>query len=149
MTEVMEKTAQVKIKSLTKLNLIVGMISTLFIGAVIFNFAFLTTPLTVTVSEEKDIILPYVTINSPRNGELISGEVTIEAFAYDEQKVKNVSFYIDNTLKEMDYHQEDSWIMKWNTESYTNGTYTISASVTDQAGNRSVSQPVTVMIKNE
>lgn len=150
MTEVMEKTAQVKLKTSTKLNLIIGMISVLFIGAAIFNFAFLTRPVSVTLPEQKtDVVSPYITITFPRNGELVSGEINIEAFAYDDQQVKNVSFYLNNTLKEIDDNEKDGWTMTWDTRTSPDGTDVLKALVTDTGDNASVSKPVTVVVKNK
>lgn len=139
-----------KIKTMTKVNIVIGMISALFLGAAIFNAAFMTTPVSISVVpvQPKDVISPYVTINEPANGAEVSGEITVSTFAQDNQGVKSVGFYIDNLLKKIDKDSRDGWTMTWNTETHLNGRYIIKAIAYDAAGNQHISQLITITVKN-
>ena len=145
-----DKAVTTKIKPMTKINIVIGMISVLFLGATIFNAAFLTTPISVSVAQnqQEDMIAPYVVINSLTNNEAVTGEIAISAFAYDDQKLKRVDFYIDNLLKKTDQNENDNWTMTWDTTTHPNGKYVLKAVAYDTAGNYHESQPITINIKN-
>jgi len=146
----MEQAVKTKTKTFTKINVVLGMISAFFIGAAIFNGAFLTTPVSVTVNTPlpKDVIAPYVSIADPIDYTEASGEKTVTAFAYDNQQIESVYFYIDNILKKVDNEAEDGWTLIWYSDVYPDGIHILKAVAYDTSGNQHESQAVNITVKN-
>ena len=91
---------------------------------------------TVTVSNAippPDKQPPVVTITSPANGAVVSGNVGIRASAADNVGVSQVSIYVDGTLQSTAPGSADS--SNWNTRKASSGTHTIKATAWDAAGN--------------
>jgi hypothetical protein len=92
-----------------------------------------------------DVEAPEVMVTNPSPGTMVSGNVIIEVSAVDNDAVEHVAVYIDDaietTLSVMPY------TYVWDTSQYADSTsHTIYAHAFDQAGNRSVSQTVTVLV---
>jgi hypothetical protein len=91
---------------------------------------------TVTVSNAippPDKQPPVVTITSPANSAIVSGNVGIHATATDNVGVSQVSIYVDGTLQSTAPGSADSY--NWNTRKAASGTHTIKATAWDAAGN--------------
>lgn len=139
---VVETKVQTKVKLGTKINIIIGMISALFIGAMIVNAAFLTTPYTVYQAQgETDVIAPYVSMRAPNNLQefKIGDEITITAYAYDNSgKLKELDFFVNDLLKSSLKNLENGeHSIIWDSRLYVEGDYVIYARATDEAGNQS------------
>jgi uncharacterized delta-60 repeat protein len=74
-----------------------------------------------------------VKIVSPKNGETVSGNVTINVEVSDPTNVSKVEFYINNVKVGED--TESPYQYSWNTIQYENGTHTITAKAYDYARN--------------
>ncbi len=72
---------------------------------------------------------PKISILSPRSGDHVSGNVSIQISASDDRGIKKVAFYINGQLKETD--TQPLYHFMWNTASVFNGAYTIRAVVYD------------------
>ncbi len=103
-----------------------------------------STPASVTV----DNTAPTVSITSPANGELVSGTVQITATASDTNGVKQVEFFVDGASIGVDTNGADGWSVNWNTTTYADGSYSLTAKATDNAGHESTSTPVSVTVDN-
>lgn len=102
----------------------------------------------IVVNVSKDIQTdnpPSVQITSPQNGATISGQVTIQITASDDNGVSKVELYIDTTkLAEL---TSSPYTYSLNTNSYSNGTHIIKAIAYDTINQQSVHQ-VSVVISN-
>jgi len=127
-----------------KINLVVGMVSAIFIGAALVNATVINPPRLTA----KDIIPPYVTIVSPINNAVLKGEAIFQASTYDASGIKEVEFYINGSLKFVDRNGQDGWLMKWQTTTYANGPYQLIAKSFDQNGNSQIGQAIFVTIFN-
>jgi uncharacterized delta-60 repeat protein len=109
---------------------------------------------TINVTVNNDLIPPTVSITSPANSSRVSGTITINASASDNEGVAGVQFKIDG----VNLGAEDTtapYSVSWDTRTAAHGTHTISATARDTAGNLAtatitvtVDQPPTVSIKN-
>ena len=81
---------------------------------------------------ENDAGDPQVSITSPSDGEDVSGNVGLSAFATDDQRVSMVNLYVDGKLK---CSGAPTVSCNWNTRKAEAGSHTISAKATDSAGN--------------
>ena len=88
-----------------------------------------------------------VAITSPRAGEKVSGPITVTATATDDHLVNRVEFTVDSILIGADVTAPYS--ANWNSGLVPNGTYAFRATAYDGAGNVTVSDPVSVVIKDE
>ncbi|MEM2174762.1 MAG: Ig-like domain-containing protein, partial [Candidatus Micrarchaeia archaeon] len=88
---------------------------------------------------------PSVSITSPTDGEIVSGDVTIEVSADDTNGIQKVEFYIDNVKVGDD--SSSPYTYTWNTDNLQyNSTHTIKAIAYDIAGNKKESSVITVKI---
>ena len=93
-----------------------------------------------------DIIDPAISISNPLDNSALSGLVTIQAEASDNQAVVRVEYFIDNVF----YFQDSSvpFAVEWDTKKYTNGAYQLTARAYDAAGNNKTSEIVNVIVNN-
>jgi hypothetical protein len=103
-----------------------------------------TSTRTVTVANTApDTTNPTVAITAPASGATVSGTISIDATASDNVGVTQVQFLVGSTVISTDTSAPYS--ASWNTTSYANGSYTLSAVARDAAGNSStVTRTVTV-----
>ena len=87
---------------------------------------------------------PVVSLTSP--GATISGTVTLEADASDDQGVAIVRFLAGGVL--IDSDTTAPWSVSWDTTSVPNGEVTLTAEAEDLAGNVGVSAGVNVTVDN-
>lgn len=78
--------------------------------------------ITLTIPEDKP---PSVTISSPPDGVTVIKTVTINANASDDNGVKKVEFYVDNSLSKTDGNAPYTY--EWNPNPFTSGFHTIKA----------------------
>ena len=72
---------------------------------------------------------PEISITSPLSGSNVSGSVSVEASATDDNGVQKVEFYVGNELKRTDRTSPYEWV--WDTSSYSSGFHTIKAKAYD------------------
>lgn len=90
---------------------------------------------------------PTVSITRPVDGATVSGTVTIEAEASDDNGVTQVEFFVDGSSVGTDSDGIDGWTTDWDSETVSDGDHTISAEATDAAGQTS-SASVAVTVDN-
>jgi hypothetical protein len=93
-----------------------------------------------------DTTAPSVTMTAPTGGATVSGTTTLSATASDNIAVVGVQFKLNGA----NAGSEDTsapYTMAWNTTTVVNGTYTLSATARDAAGNTNTSS-ITVTVNN-
>ena len=88
---------------------------------------------TVTVGAAPDTTAPTVSITSPSNGSTISGTKTFSASASDAGGIASIVLRIGSSNKKTCFNT-NSCSYSWNTTSGSNGSYTLRATATDNAG---------------
>ena len=121
------------------------------ISAVIYDNAGNNThvnPISVIVDNEfNDNFPPTGLISSPISGQTVSGLVNFLVNAQDDQGIANVVFTINSV--ELFTDTEYPYLYEWDTSVLANDTdHTLSATVTDLAGNTIILQPIIVTIQN-
>jgi len=88
-----------------------------------------------------------VTLVKPKNGDVLSGKVNIQAVARatESNKITKVEFFIDDT--KIAQRTKVPYKTDWDTTSYSNGNHTIKA-VATSTGNESSEDSITVMVNN-
>lgn len=104
-----------------------------------------STTRNVTLLIETPDTPPSVTITSPTDGQTISGTVTIQVDASDDNGVSRVEIYIDNVL--IATLTTAPYTYQWNTTTTTNGSHTLRATAYDTA-NQTGGDQVTVNVNN-
>src|SRR3989339_2146970 len=104
-----------------------------------------TTQITITIDNIVIDNPPQVTITSPTNNSVISGIITINATATDDNGIGKVCFYMNNVLKSTD--TTSPYAYNLDTTQYTNGTHIIKAIATDTIAQTAIVQ-ITVTIDN-
>ncbi|RLF98005.1 hypothetical protein DRN58_07780, partial [Thermococci archaeon] len=94
---------------------------------------------TLTLWIEEDEEKPTVEILSPKDGETVSGKVTIKIHASDNVGVKKLNLIISDSGHEVivdkkKYH-ETYWEYTWDTSNLEKGEYTIHVTAEDEEGN--------------
>ena len=107
------------------------------------------TPVNVWVDNlDQDDIHPSTVIIEPASGQTVSGNVTIEALATDNEGIERVEFYINTDMVYIDSIGPD-YNYTWNTDSLTDDEdYIISLIAYDLVGNDGPSTPITVHLDN-
>ena len=107
------------------------------------------TPVNVWVDNlDQDDIHPTAVIIEPASGQTVSGNVTIEALATDNEGIERVEFYINTDMVYIDSIGPD-YNYTWNTDSLTDDEdYIISLIAYDLVGNDGPSTPITVHLDN-
>jgi hypothetical protein len=93
-----------------------------------------------------DSILPNVSITSPAVNQYLSYVVTINASASDNVGVSKVEFYNGSQL--IDTDTNIPYLAIWNTTSYQDGIYSLTAKAYDTSGNVKSSSAISVHIDN-
>ncbi|MGM0442395.1 MAG: DUF1566 domain-containing protein [Elusimicrobiota bacterium] len=93
----------------------------------------------------KEKTFPSVSITNPSGGALVSGSVNITADASDDEGVKRVEFYIDNSLKKTE--ESLSYEYLWDTAAGSAGKYSIDVKAYD-TDNNSASAGIRVTVDN-
>ena len=111
-------------------------------------------PISVTVDNEENIQYdttpPTGTIVYPPMAAVLSGVITIQVDAFDNEKIEKVELTIDGTNPQSDYISP--YEFTWNTtldDVEEDANHFIAATVTDTSGNTTNLMPVTVFVDNE
>ena len=111
-------------------------------------------PISVTVDNEENIQYdttpPTGTIVYPPMAAIVSGTITIQVDAFDNEKVEKVELIIDGTNPQSDY--TFPYEFTWNTagdDVEEDVNHFIAATVSDTSGNTTNLMPVTVFVDNE
>lgn len=94
-----------------------------------------------------DTTAPIVDLTSPRNNSFVMRTVKVGATASDSGGVAGVQFKINGN----DLQAEDRYApfeLSWDTKTVPNGTYVITATARDAAGNSTISESRTVTARN-
>jgi len=110
------------------------------------NTSAASNPATVTTPQPADTQNPSVVITNLASNTSVSGTVNISATAFDNVGVTKVEFFINGDLVTTDTSFPYNY--SWNTLSFPNNTYQISAKAHDAAGNTTTSTVVTVTVNN-
>jgi hypothetical protein len=93
-------------------------------------------PVTILINVSVDNTLPTVNVISPKNGSVLSGNVLIEAYAYDPGGIKKVEFKAETTSYQMNFDNKSGhWIGTLDTTTLSDGMYTTRITAHDKAGN--------------
>ena len=100
-------------------------------------------------AEEPDTTPPVVSIQSPIGGQEVSGVVSVQVNATDNDGLEKVELYSTaNGLEGTSTLDATIHTFDWNSEAIDNGQYGIYAVAYDNAGNSTTSQTVQVDVKN-
>ncbi len=94
-----------------------------------------------------DTTPPAVSITSPLGGAIVSGIVSVQASATDDNAVARVQFELDGTNLGAEV-VSPPYAVSWNTAAVANGTHTLSAVARDAAGNSTTASNVVVTVAN-
>ena len=101
-----------------------------------------SSSISVTVINVSDTTLPTISITSPTNGALVSGNVSVYVSAVDNVGVVKVELYVDGVLKATS--TSTPFTTKWNMRRAAAGAHTLQCKAHDAAGNVGSSATVTV-----
>lgn len=107
-----------------------------------------SVPVTATVANSPSFTPPTVSMTSPANGATVSGSVALSAGADDvDATVISVQFLLDGlplgaAVTAAPYH------MNWDSTTVPNGSHTLAATATNDAGQSTTSAAVTVTVSN-
>lgn len=90
---------------------------------------------------------PAVTLTAPAEGATVSGTVTVQASASDDNGVTQVAFSVGGVSIGTDTNGADGWSVSWNTAGVADGSRTVTATATDTAG-QTASDSNTVTVDN-
>ena len=115
----------------------------------ITNNLFYVLPIVVYIDNfEDDIYLPSGVITHPVSGQHVNGVVDFTVLADDNHGINNVEFYINGTSVSIDSIYPFQY--SWDTTNEDDGSeHTLSATVSDNAGNMILLQPVLVYVNNQ
>ena len=83
----------------------------------------------------EDTIKPFVRIDAPKNGKVVSGKVALRATALDDwSRIKKVVFKVDGVRIRID--KTAPFKARWDTSGFAPGDHTIKVVAQDNAGNR-------------
>lgn len=99
--------------------------------------------LAITYMDGSHATSPTVAIAKPTAGSFVNGTATIEAAAWDDRRVESVQFFVDGNSIGTDTSEPFS--SSWNS---TNGSHSLTARATDDAGNQTTSTAVPVTADN-
>ncbi len=96
---------------------------------------------------EPDLVPPTVTMSGPEEGAIVSGTISLSAFAFDNVAVQDVQFRLDSeNIGASD--TTDPYGYELDTTLFDDGTVALSAVATDSSGNQTASGPLTITIDN-
>ncbi|UZN22617.1 S8 family serine peptidase [bacterium 3DAC] len=104
--------------------------------------------ITITVKHgSSDTTAPSVSITSPKNGDTVSGKITVEVSASDDSSgVSKVELYVDGSKVSED--TSAPYTFSLDTTSLSDGTHKLLAKAYDAAGNVGTSEEITITVKN-
>jgi RHS repeat-associated protein len=102
--------------------------------------------LVVTYTDGARPVTPAVAVSAPPSGAQVSGAVTLAAAATDDRRVDQVDFLVDGSMVGSDTTAPFS--VTWNSAAVTNGSHTVAARATDDAGNVTTSSAAVVNVAN-
>lgn len=94
-----------------------------------------------------DTVPPTVAVTAPSEGAAVSGAVQLTANATDESDISGVQFKLNGN----NIGSEDTtapYSVSWDSSKVLNGSYSLTATATDSAGNSATSAPVTFTANN-
>ncbi|MFN2318141.1 MAG: Ig-like domain-containing protein, partial [Dermatophilaceae bacterium] len=92
---------------------------------------------------------PTVAVTSPTDGSTVSGPITLEAKADDDNGVAQVEFFVDDVSIGTTADSVDgTWSVPWDSTTVSDGSRTLTATATDSADQSTTSAPVTVTVEN-
>lgn len=94
---------------------------------------------------QKDATVPVVNISSPSNGSTVTGTINVAVNVSDNVGVKSVSLAVNGT--NVSSSSSSPFTNSWNSATVTNGSYTLTATATDAAGNKA-SSSIQVNVSN-
>ncbi len=97
-------------------------------------------------SVTKDTQAPTITLDSPKDGDIIKGKVSLKVTATDAGGISSVQFFWDS--EPIGVVSKSPYSFDWDTTKHSDGAYTLTAVATDMAGNKKTSAPVVVDIAN-
>ena len=103
--------------------------------------------LTVTTPPAPDTTSPSLSLTTPSQGSTVAGIVTLTATATDNVGVVGVQFHLNGSNLGAE-DTTNSYGIPWDTTTVGNGTYTLSATARDAAGNTHTSASVPVTVNN-
>lgn len=107
-----------------------------------------STDATTTITVVADNILPQATVTVPSSGATLAGHtVTLTATSTDNVRVTNVQFALDGSAIGS-AGTTSPYSITWDSASVLDGSHTLTATVTDGAGNIATSTGVTVTVNN-
>ncbi|MBS3158902.1 lamin tail domain-containing protein, partial [Candidatus Woesearchaeota archaeon] len=94
-------------------------------------------------------VKPNVQLISPSDNAIVKGMLEFNIFSYDNAVLNNVSFYVNNALKQINYSNKTNelFTFNWNSSEVNDGNHTLKAVVFDTAGN-SNSTEIIVQVNN-
>ncbi len=94
-------------------------------------------------------VKPSIQITSPSNNAIVKGFVDVNVSAADNAALSNVSFYVDNALKQTNYSNQTTGMFsfRWDSSEANDSNYTLKTVVYDSAGN-SNSTEINVQVNN-
>lgn len=95
-----------------------------------------------------DTTPPMVTLITPPEGAIVSGNVTLQSNASDNIGVVARNYRVDGVDLLPEPSCLDPCIQSWNSTTVANGTHLLAVTARDAAGNRGVSAPVQVTVSN-
>jgi|GEM_PF-1409988 len=93
-----------------------------------------------------DQIRPTVSITAPAGGATVSGAITVTADASDNIGVVSVKLFVDGNERGEDSTPPFTFTL--DTTTLTNGNHALTAEAADAAGNRAISDAVTITVRN-
>jgi thermitase len=91
-------------------------------------------------SEDIDLAPPIVSIAYPAAGTTVSGTVSVQVNAADNEGIASVNFYVDGSLQKTLTMQP--YVITWDTTQVTNGAHTLQVVAFDTTGNVSSASAV-------
>jgi len=98
-------------------------------------------------SSVHDVIPPFISMQSPTNGAVIAGNLTISGIATDNVAVAKVEYQFDNDAWQP-AGGTTTWSASLNSSNFLNGPHQISVRATDSSGNISTTNSVGVSFFN-
>ena len=95
--------------------------------------------------EEVDTTPPTVTITSPQDGSTVSVIVSISCISSDNEGVEKVELWVDGVSTDI-IDNTEPYSLEWNTLTYDDGSYGITARSYDTSGNTTDSEPITLVV---
>lgn len=89
---------------------------------------------------------PAVSMTSPRSGDVVSGVIVVSANASDNGGITSVRFFVDGNLVNEQF--QAPYEFSWDTTTVSNSSHSLTAHARDNAGNVTISSPVTVSVAN-